>query len=243
MNKKQADREYAAIAFFEPQNAARYANYAALHPEMAADEVVWRVNNHLDKKHYTVDALVSDVDDPCLIVNKYFRLPDDYCPATLVEVDGRVMCKVTAEAYVNMRDTAKAEGFNVSVSSAYRSISDQKVTYAKFLGLTGTVDETDKTCARPGHSEHHTGLAIDVQGRIPGGRNISKTPEAAWVKEHCYKFGFILRYQPEIVDVTGYASEPWHLRYVGVDISTDMKARDIKSLEEYRERVWKLKKR
>lgn len=236
-------QEYTTIPFADPQNEERYAAYAALHPNMAADEVVWRVNNHLDREHYTVNALVTDVDDLCLIVNKYFRLPDDYAPTDLVEVDGRVMGKVTAEAYVQMRDTAKAEGFSVSVSSAYRSIADQQAIYAKFLAEEGSVEEVDKTCARPGHSEHHTGLAIDVQGRIPGGHNIVGTPEAAWVKENCHRFGFILRYQPEIVDVTGYASEPWHLRYVGVDISTDMKDRGIKSLEEYRERVWKLKQR
>lgn len=236
-------QNYTQIPFAEAQNEERYAAYAALHPDMAADEVVWRVNNHLDKAHYTFDVPVTDLNDPCFIVNKYFKLSADYTPADLVEVDGRVMGRITAEAYVQMRDTAKAEGFNVTVSSAYRSYSDQQATYEKFLRLEGSVEETDKTCARPGYSEHQTGLAIDVQGAIPGGRNITKTPDGAWVKENCHRFGFILRYQPEIVDVTGYASEPWHLRYVGTEISNDMKNRGIKSLEEYRERVWKLKKK
>ena len=94
----------------------------------------------------------------------------------------------------------------------------------------------DETVARPGYSEHQTGMAVDIQGSIPGARNISKTPEAAWLKENCFKFGFILRYLPEIVDVTGYASEPWHFRYVGVEASTDMVKRNIKSLEEYSQR-------
>ena len=234
-------QNYATIPFAEPQNESRYAAYAALHPDMAVDEVVWRVNNHLDKAHYTFDVPVTDLDDPCFIVNKYFKLSADYTPADLVEVDDRVMGRITAEAYVQMRDTAKAEGFNVTVSSAYRSYHDQQATYEKFLRLEGSVEKTDKTCARPGYSEHQTGLAIDVQGSIPGGHNISKTPEGPWVKANCHRFGFILRYQPEIVDVTGYDSEPWHLRYVGTEISNDMKNRGIKSLEEYRERVWKLK--
>ena len=235
--------DYTAIPFAEPQNQERYTAYAALHSDMAADEVVWRVNNHLDREYYTVNELVTDLDDPCFIVNKYFRLPDDFVPADLVEVDGSPMCRVTADAYVKMRDAAKAEGLSLSVSNAYRSLALQQETYAKFLALEGSVEETDKTCARPGHSEHHTGLALDVQGSIPGGRNIGKTPEGPWVRENCHRFGFILRYQPEIVDVTGYASEPWHLRYVGTEISNDMKNRGIKSLEEYRERVWKLKKK
>ena len=236
-----SEPNYIAIAFAEPQNEERYKAYAALHPNMAADEVVWRVNNHLDKAHYTFDVPVTDLDDPCFIVNKYFRLPDDYVPADLVEVDGILMCRAAAEAYVAMRDAAKAEGLNLSVSNAYRSLDRQRELYEKRMQLDGSAEEADKTCARPGYSEHHTGLAMDVQGSIRGGRNISKTPEGPWVRENCHKFGFILRYQPEIVDVTGYASEPWHLRYVGVNISTDMKERGIKSLEEYRERVWKLK--
>ena len=236
-------QNYTAIPFAEAKNEARYVAYAALHPGMAADEVVWRVNNHLDKEYYTVNELVTDVDDPCFIVNKYFRLPDDFAPADLVEVDGIRMCQMTAEAYVKMRDAAKAEGLSLSVSNAYRSLALQQETYEKRLRLDGSVEEADKTCARPGHSEHHTGLALDVQGSIHGGRNIGKTPEGPWVRENCHKFGFILRYQPEIVDVTGYASEPWHLRYVGTEISNDMENRGIRSLEEYRERVWKLKRR
>lgn len=81
----------------------------------------------------------------------------------------------------------------------------------------------DKTCAPPCYSEHQTGLAADIEGSVPGGRNISKTPEALWLKENSYKFGFILRYLPDIVDITGYALESWHFRYVGIKVITDMK--------------------
>lgn len=226
---------YNEITFFKAENEERYKEYAAKNPEMRADEIVWRVNSHLDKEKYAFDVLVSGQDDLHIIVNKYFKLPDDYCPSDLVETDGQLMRKDTAKAYIQMRDAAKEEGFSISVTSAYRSIDMQRKLYNKFL-LDDPAHIVDETCARPGYSEHHTGLAIDVQGSIPGGRNIIKTPEAAWVKENCYKFGFILRYLPEIVDITGYASEPWHLRYVGVEVSTDMRERNIKSFEEYRER-------
>lgn len=217
------------------ENEKRYQEYALKNPEMNREEVVWRVNNNLDKEKYCADILVTDTDSLFVIVNKYYKLPLDYKPFDLVEVDGALMRKIVAEAYIKMRDTAKSEGFRIKVTSAFRSAEVQQATYNKFL-VGSTVEEVDKTVARPGYSEHQTGLAVDIEGSIEGGRNISKTPEAAWLKENCYKFGFILRYQPEIVDITGYASEPWHFRYVGVEVSYDMKEKNIMSFEEYRER-------
>ena len=235
-----AKTEYSRIDFFNLENEKRYEEYAALNPDMDTDEIVWRVNNNLDKEKYKFDVLVSDGNDPYVIVNKYFKLPEDYCPPDLVSVDERFMRKDTAEAYVRMRDAAKSEGFSIKVTSAYRSIDDQKKLYNKFL-LNDPAEIVDETCARPCYSEHHTGLAIDVQGSVPGARNIISTPEAAWVRENCFKFGFIIRYLPETVEITGYASEPWHLRYVGVGVSTDMIEKNIKSFEEYRERYLKAK--
>jgi len=230
--------KYRNISFFELHNEERYKEYAIINPEMNEEEIVWRVNNNLDKEKYKFDILISDCNNLYVIVNKYFKLPENYCPPDLVEADGSLMRKVAADAYILMRDAAKAEGLSVSVISAYRSIEEQQRLYNEFL-LKDPAHIVDKTCARPCYSEHHTGLAIDVQGSIPGGRNISKTPEAAWIEENCYKFGFILRYLPEIVEITGYASEPWHLRYVGVKVSADMKERNIKSFEEYKERFLK----
>ena len=239
-SKMELDTEYSTIAFFNPENAERYKEYAAINPDMKADEIVWRVNNNLDKEKYNFDVPVFDYNNSYIIVNKYFKLPEDYCPPDLVNADGCLMRKDTADAYTRMRDAADSEGFSISVTSAYRSVNEQKMLYDKFL-RDDPASVVDETCARPCYSEHHTGMAIDVQGSIPGPRNISNTPEAAWIKENCFKFGFIIRYLPEIVEITGYASEPWHLRYVGVDVSTDMRERNIKSFEEYSERFLKTK--
>ena len=172
-------KQYSQISFYEPQNEERYNEYAAIHNNMSTDEIVWRVNNNLDKEKYKYVECVTDFDNPCIIVNKYFKLPEDYCPPDLAEADGRLMRKAVAEAYIKMRDAARSEGFTISVSSAYRSAKDQEDTYNKYLG----------------------------------------------------SFSLL-----EIVDITGYAAEPWHLRYVVVDISTDMVKRNIKSLEEYSQR-------
>ncbi len=239
-NKIETGVGYEEVDFFEQENEERYKEYAVINPDMNKEEIVWRVNNNLDKEKYKFDVTVSNCNNLYIIVNKYFKLPEDYCPPDLVEVDGCMMREVVAEAYVKMRDTAQKEGFSIRATSAYRSIEDQQELYNKFL-LSDSAEVVDETCARPCYSEHHTGLAIDVEGSIKGGRNINKTPEVAWVKENCHKFGFILRYLPEIVEITGYASEPWHLRYVGTQVSTDMKDKKIKSFEEYRERFLKMR--
>lgn len=232
------NKDYTKISFHESENIKRYEEYAVSNPDMSADEIVWRVNNNLDKEKYSFDVEIQNPEGFHIIVNKYFKLSEDYIPPDLVEADGKLMRKSVRDAYIKMRDTAKEEGFTVSVSSAYRSALEQRRIYEKRLE-TSTLSEVDEFCARPGYSEHQTGLALDIQGRIPGGQNIHKTPEAKWLKSNCHRFGFILRYLPEIVEITGYESEPWHIRYVGEDVSTDMNEKNIQSFEEYRERFLK----
>ena len=234
LKKNEVDK----IKFAVSENFHRYQEYSDLNPDMDAEEVVWRVNNNLDKEKYKFDVIVSDCDSLYVIVNKYFKLPDSFCPSDLVEADGSLMRREVAEAYERMRDAAKSEGLSIRATSAYRSIEVQRSLYNKFL-LDDPAEIVDETCARPCYSEHHTGLAVDVEGSIKDARNISRTPEGKWVKENCHKFGFILRYLPETVEITGYASEPWHLRYIGISASLDMTARKVKSFEEYKERFLK----
>ena len=230
------EKNFNDIYFADSKNLSRYQAYAKLNPQLNSQEVVWHVNNNLDKPKYSFDIPVTDFNNPCVIVNKFFKLPLDYCPANLVEADGIPMTNETAIAYKKMQDAAKAEGMSISATSAYRSAKLQEETYNRYLKDLLLPEEVDKTVARPGHSEHQTGLAVDIQGSIPGGRNIHKTPEAKWLKDNCHKFGFILRYLPETTFITGYASEPWHFRYVGTDISLDMHQKGIKTLEEYVQR-------
>ncbi len=229
---------YSEIDYSVPEYGSRYEAYALLHPEMSADEVVWRVNNHLDKEKYEFDVPVSDGNDPYVIVNKFFKLPVSFCPDSLTEADGCPMRPETAKAYLNMKKAAADAGLSIHVVSAYRSIQEQQALYDKHLE-TETVEIADQTCARACYSEHHTGMAIDLEGSVPGARNISKTKEASWLKENCHQYGFILRYLPETVEITGYISEPWHFRYVGTAVSIDMKEKQILSFEEYKERYLK----
>ena len=231
---------FSKIDFYEAQNEERYRGYALRFPDMPPDEVVWRVNNFLDLEKYSHDVIVDDGDDIYTMVNKFFKLPEDFVPSDIVDLDGVPMKRVAAEAYVKMRDSAKEEGFFLKLGTAYRSIDTQRALYEKHLNNEGE-EEADKFCARACYSEHHTGYALDVGGSVGSVGAIANSPEGPWLFDNCNRFGFIIRYLPETTEITGYASEPWHLRYIGVEASQDMKKKGIKSFEEYRERFLKNK--
>ena len=210
----------------------RYAAYREKNPSMSEDEIIWRVNANLDKPKYEYDIPVSEYDDPYIIVNKYYKVPEGYRPPDLETFDGQLLRKETGEAYKRMREDGLKQGLNIRVVSGYRSVEYQEGLYNRYLS-SDSKENVDRYSARPGYSEHHTGMAMDLFGSQDGLRNFENTPEYPWVRDNCYKYGFIIRYLVETEDITGYESEPWHLRYVGVDVATEMKEKNIKSFEEY----------
>ncbi len=154
-----------------------------------------------------------------LIANKTYALPSTYNPG----VD-----PVAKAALQNMFDAAKADGLNLFIRSGFRSYSTQKQLYNRYVNRDG-VAEADRYSARPGHSEHQTGLAFDIN---KADSSFEGTPEALWLAANCYKYGFIIRYPKGKESITGYIYEPWHVRYLGVDIATDVYNSGL-CLEEY----------
>lgn len=225
---------YAKLYYYEADKKARYEAYQALHAELPADEVVWRVNAGLDYAFYT-NIQVADVSAMPLIVNKYYQLPDGYVPADLTALpSGRLATADTCAAYNAMAADARKEGLRIYAASAYRDYNLQKRLYNGYLRQDrGNVAQVDTYSARPGHSEHQTGRAIDLTGSFGSLNDFIRTPEGPWVRDNCYKYGFIVRYGQDIVPLTGYKYEPWHITYVGVDIATDMHEKGITCLEEY----------
>ncbi len=226
---------YNDFYYYEKENEARYEAYQALHTDLTADEVVWRVNAGLDYDFYTN---IQPVEDPAampVIVNKYYQLAADYVPADLTPLpSGRLATKATCNAYNAMLADAGKEGLRIYDTSAYRSYQKQQNLYNGYLRRDGgNVALVDTYSARPGHSEHQTGRAIDLCGSRGSLDAFIHTPEGVWVKDNCYKYGFIVRYQQDIVPLTGYKYEPWHITYVGVDVSTAMHDLGITCLEEY----------
>ena len=137
---------------------------------------------------------------------------------------------------------AEAAGLSMYVASAYRSYEDQRTVFNAtmqdwiYQGYTplNSYDETKKSVAVPGTSEHATGLAVDIiasEYEALDDRQ-GETAEQQWLMEHCWEYGFILRYPPEKADVTGIIFEPWHYRYVGEAAAKEIHEQDI-TLEEY----------
>ena len=132
-------------------------------------------------------------------------------------------------AFDRLAADAAKDGLNIFIISSYRSYTKQQYTYQNWVNIYGQ-KEADRISARPGFSEHQLGLAIDVNSCYFA---FAETKEAEWLDKNCYKYGFILRYPSfESEKYTGYAYEPWHIRYVGTELAKKI-SDSGKTLEQY----------
>ena len=154
-----------------------------------------------------------------LIVNKTYRLPSWY---------GNGLTGDTLAAFERMRAEAASVGHNLWIASGFRSYATQVKVYNSYASRDGSA-AADRYSARPGHSEHQSGLAFDLNTITEA---FGYTPEGQWVAANAHRFGFIVRYPQGKEGVTGYIWEPWHLRYLGVDTATAVYNSGL-SLEEY----------
>lgn len=174
-----------------------------------------------------------------IVVNKNHGLSEDYIPKNLVLVnidfssnateEERYMTEESARALESMVNVASNEGINLYGMSGYRSYETQKNLYKYNVDTQGT-SYADKYVAKPGASEHQIGEAMDLStasGWIEKG-----CIEANWIAANSYKYGFVVRYEDGKESITGYNSEPWHVRYVGVEIAEEIYKNDI-TLEEF----------
>ena len=165
--------------------------------------------------------------DGVLIANKTYSLPSSYGSGLLPEMQN---------AFNKLSNAAKASGFNLYIGSGYRSYWDQKIIYNNYVSWDGQAN-ADTYSARPGHSEHQTGLAADICDRNVSAcitSTFDNTEPAKWINDNCYKYGLIVRYPKGKDNITGYIYESWHLRYVGVELATKLYNNgDWITLEEY----------
>lgn len=181
--------------------------------------------------------IVPNPNDITVLVNKNNKLPDSFIPNDLVKIpnnmslNNKKMKKVALEAFKKLFKKAKKEGYNITIVSAYRDYDYQKELfkgYVKDKGLKYAL-----TCsAKPGHSEHQTGLAIDIMGSNNDYNLFDKSKEMNWMMNHAHEYGFILRYPKNKEKITGFKYEPWHYRYVGVELANIIHENNI-TLEEY----------
>ena len=194
-----------------------------------------------DKTRYSL----TDPASIWVVANKQHPLqPVSYIPPDLTVpnvplispgTDNMQMRAATAHAIEQLFAAAKQAGFNLEVVSGYRSYTYQQTVYGHYVSSSGQA-AADQESARPGYSEHQTGLAVDV-GVVSGTCALQvcfgATPEGQWLAANAYRYGFMLRYPADKVAVTGYEYEPWHFRYIGTDLSGELYKDHAETLEEF----------
>ncbi|WP_462225961.1 M15 family metallopeptidase [Alkalibacterium sp.] len=168
-----------------------------------------------------------------VLVNKQYALPEDYAPEDLVTVEVptvlenpeiRQLREVASDALTEMFAAAEEEGIILHARSGYRSYQTQVQLFNSYVENHGE-EAANRYSARPGESEHQTGLAMDVTSESANyqlSEEFGSTPEGIWVEENAHEFGFVIRYPEGTEDITGYQYEPWHLRYFGEELALDI---------------------
>ncbi len=147
--------------------------------------------------------------DGIMMASKTFSLPEDFDPGVSEEA---------LNAFNEMQEAAAEEGLDIYISSSYRSYADQERIYNRYVEEDGK-EAADTYSARPGHSDHQTGLTFDLNSIDD---SFGLTAESDWVKVNAHKYGFIIRYPEGKEDITGYQYEPWHIRYLGIEKATEV---------------------
>ena len=178
----------------------------------------WSVTRTENLKSFEVIDGVTYIDG-LVIANKTYGLPAEY---------GDGLDSETYAAFSNLAAAAANDGIYLYIISDFRSYYTQSFTYNSFVYDRG-VEQADRCSARPGHSEHQTGFAIDVNTTSD---YFAGTPEAIWLENNCVRFGFIIRYPKDKEDITGYKYEPWHIRYVGAQKAAEITNSGL-TVEEY----------
>lgn len=195
------------------------------------------------------DKAAQSIDDPTspwVVVNKQRPLADGaaYVPPDLVDLpadmpnpNGHRLRADAAAALAEMFAAANAEiGVQLVAQSGYRSYDSQISAYNYYVNSLG-VEGADLTSARPGFSEHQTGMAMDILDTVSGcstdGRCFADTAAGQWLAANAYRFGWVLRYPDGGTPVTGYEFEPWHYRWIGVPAAAEMHDTGVTTLEEF----------
>jgi len=182
--------------------------------------------------------LISNPDDYLVLVNKNNQLNFNYVPNDLESIslkysnEDKYLRHEAKINFENLSEDALKLGYRIIAVSAYRDYNYQNQlfnNYVKDKGLDYALD----CSAKPGHSEHQTGLAVDVEGSNNNYDNFIDTKEYLWMKDNAHKYGFILRYPKGKENITGFKFEPWHYRYVGKELATYIYNNKL-TLEEYK---------
>ena len=224
--------------YFIFKNLNDYLNYYEDNKDKSITDIVTIVNTKSNNEFYTNTKKTDISKNELILVNKYNYLTSDYNPDDLKELSNvyaygtNQMLRLDAyNAFIAMWNKANEDGYKLIINSSYRSYEDQEKIYNDYSSWHGETD-ADKKAARPGYSEHQTGLALDVQSYCSENKEFDECPEFTWLSNNAYKFGFILRYPKDLEHITGYNYESWHYRFVGIKASTYIHNNNI-TFDEY----------
>lgn len=181
--------------------------------------------------------LIENPDDLLVLVNKNNQLSSSYIPTDLETIsnqyanDGKKLRKEAKNAFESLSRDAFILGYRIVAVSAYRDYFYQKDLFEHYVKEKG-LDYALTCSSKPGHSEHQTGLAVDVEGSNRDYDHFEESDEFIWMKENAHHYGFIMRYPKGKEFITGFKYEPWHYRYVGKEIATYIYENNL-TLEEY----------
>ena len=222
--------------YFMEKNLKKYINY--LYKNSNLTDVVAIINVGADKGWYKEIKSTDLSKGHLILTNKFNYLDNTYNNDNMVKVskwysygDNQYLTKETYDAFLNMFSAAKMEDLTLIINSSFRSFEDQNEVYKEYTASKGQ-EAADKIAARPGHSEHQTGMAIDIQTYGSTGATFEDFDEFKWLSNNAHKYGFILRYPKNKKYLTGYEYESWHYRYVGVEVATYIYQNNI-TFDEY----------
>lgn len=225
------------VPYYKKEYKNRYLSYQKENKDLSIEDIVTHVNIGLDNPYYTNTKPSTNLNTELILVNKYNYVTENYVPENLQPLNtsyarsGMQLVDIAKEAFESMSDDAKKEGMNIIAMSSYRSYDYQVNLYNNYVKTDGK-EAADTYSARPGYSEHQTGLAVDVYNLELPYTSFEETEEFNWMQENAYKYGFILRFPKDKVDITGYQYEAWHYRYVGKEVAKYIHNHNM-TLEEY----------
>ena len=227
--------------YFLEKNLEDYKEYINKNNETDYAKVISIVNVHANHKWYQLELNTNEDLSMLMNVNKFYALSETYTPENLKNIgltyayDEEGENKLIDYAYdkfLELWQAANDQGFYLMVTSSYRDYESQKEIYDYRVSNWGE-RKADETAARPGHSEHQTGLVIDMTSKTePLADSFTDSEAYKWLKENAYKYGFIERYPEGKTYLTGYNPESWHWRYVGEEAAKLIHDEDI-TFDEY----------
>jgi len=220
--------------------------------ENGDDQTVFAPNRRLTYQDFDFttynDSAIVEVEDLgtyLIIANKVFKLPANYEPHDLTvpqvtSVWGQENLTLQMRASASralealFAEASEDAGLELWAVSGFRSYEDQRTRHQHFIDTHG-VEQAQAMSARAGHSEHQTGLSMDISAESVGGlltEDFTNQPEGVWLRENAHRFGFIIRYPYSRMNITGISYEPWHIRYVGQEAAIAIRANNL-VLEQY----------